>query len=111
MTGMLGAGPGGIPFETHLKQLSGPAREMLLELRRHVISLGANVIEDVRPHRIVYSKTMNFRIFLDLEPSAEAIMLTIRYGRSAPPATIILRSSDDLEPAKKQIETAYTNIQ
>ena len=111
MTGLLGTGPRGIPFETHLNQLSDPAKVMLLDLRKYVLSLGSNVIEDVRPHRIVYSKTMNFRIFLDVEPSGETITLTIRQGRSAPPATAKLKSITDFDQAKAQIESAFKNIQ
>jgi hypothetical protein len=111
MTGLLGPGAGGIPFESHLNHLSGPAQAVLLALREHVLSLGSNVIEDVRPHRIVYSKTMNFRIFLDVEPSGESIILTIRHGRSAPTATATLKTAADLESAKNQIEIAYKNIQ
>ena len=111
MTGLFGPGPGGIPFESHLNHLSDPAKALLLDLRKHVLSLGSNVIEDVRPHRIVYSKTMNFRIFLDVEPSDDSITLTIRHGRSAPSATVTLKATADLESAKNQIETAYKNIQ
>ena len=50
-----------IPFETHLEGLTEPARTIMLDLRNFVKSLGGNVIEEVRPHRVAYAKTMNFR--------------------------------------------------
>lgn len=108
---MIGGGNGKIPFETHLSRLGSPAKEMLIELRNFVCSLGTNVIEDVRPHRVVYSKTMNFRIFLDVEPAGDSLVLSVRFGRAAPPASLTLRRFEDLEVAKKQVAEAYNRIQ
>ena len=107
----LGAGPGKIPFETHLARLTDPAKSVLIDLRDFVRSLGPNVVEDVRPHRIVYSKTMNFRIFLDVEPAGDSLQLSIRQGRSAPAATVSIKTGAELEAAKIQIGTAYEKIQ
>lgn len=107
-----GSPPGGkMPFESHLERLSEPARSMMTDLRSFVLSLGGNVLEDVRPHRVVYAKTMNFRTFLDIEPAGNSLVLTIRSGRSAPPATIKLRSPEETNIAKKQISEAYQKIQ
>jgi hypothetical protein len=109
---MFGSGPGRIPFESHLEKLKEPARTMMVDLRKFVKSLGGNVIEEVRPHRIVYSKTLNFRIFLDIEPSAgDSLMLSIRYGRGAPPVSVRVITIEDTERAKKQIVEAYNKIQ
>lgn len=107
-----GTAPGGkIPFETHLDNLVEPAKSMLLDLRNFVRFLGANVIEEVRPHRVVYSKTMNFRIFLDVGPAGDSLVLSIRSGKSAPPATLTVKSQHELEVAKKQVSEAYQKIQ
>lgn len=100
-----------IPFETHLKRLEEPARAIMLDLRGFVKSLGGNVIEEVRPHRVVYAKTMNFRIFLDVEPAGDSLVLSIRYGRASPPATATIRTAQDAENVKKQIAEAYSRIQ
>ena len=108
---LLGAGPGRIPFETHLTNLTDSARSALLELRSFVLSLGPNVIEEVRPHRVVYSKTMNFRIFLDIEPAGDSILLLIRFGKSAPTESMSLKSAADLAVAKSKVAVAYEKIQ
>ncbi|HEV8386819.1 MAG TPA: hypothetical protein VGQ03_04275 [Nitrososphaera sp.] len=108
---MFGSGPGKIPFETHLNRLEDSARAILLDLRAFVRSLGANVLEDVRPHRVVYSKTMNYRIFLDVEPSSDSLILSIRSGRSAPPVSLTVKSREDLDAAKEQIAAAFASIQ
>jgi len=100
-----------IPFETHLEKLKEPAKSILVDLRNFVLSLGGEVIEEVRPHRVTYAKTMNFRTFLDIEPTGDSLVLSVRYGRAAPPATAIIRTSEDAENAKKQIAEAYQKIQ
>jgi hypothetical protein len=110
---MFGSRSGRIPFENHLEKLKEPARSLMVDLRKFVISLGSNVIEEVRPHRIVYSKTMNFRIFLDIEPTAgDSLTLSIRYGRGGgSPVSLRVMTIEDAEHAKKQISDAYNKIQ
>ncbi|HEX7033108.1 MAG TPA: hypothetical protein VF172_08925 [Nitrososphaera sp.] len=100
-----------IPFESHLEGLKEPARTILLDLRGFVRSLGSNVIEEVRPHRVTYAKTMNFRTFLDIRPANDSLVLSIRYGRAAPPTTATVTTREDAEKAKKQIAEAYQKIQ
>jgi hypothetical protein len=100
-----------IPFETHLDKLREPVRSIMIDLRGFVKSLGTNVIEEVRPHRVVYAKTMNFRTFLDVEPAGDSLLLSIRYGRAAPPIAATVRSAEDAEDAKKHIIEAYKKIQ
>ena len=108
---MFGTQYGSIPFESHLEKLKEPFRTILVDLRKFVISLGSNVIEEVRPHRIVYAKTLNFRIFLDIEPMAsDSLILSIRYGRDMPFITVMVKTMEDVERAKKQIAEAYQKI-
>ncbi|AFU59994.1 hypothetical protein Ngar_c30780 [Candidatus Nitrososphaera gargensis Ga9.2] len=103
--------PGRTPFESHLERLKEPARTIMVDLRNFTRSLGTNVIEEVRPHRVVYAKTMNFRTFLDIEPAGDSLVLSIRYGRAAPPVTATIRTTQDAESVKKQIADAYSKIQ
>ncbi|MCY1154010.1 MAG: hypothetical protein MOP50_490 [Nitrososphaera sp.] len=110
---MFGTGPGRITFESHLEKLKEPVRPIMVDLRKFVISLGSNVIEEVRPHRIVYSKTLNFRTFLDIEPTTggDSLVLSIRCGRGTPPVSLMVMTIEDAERAKKQIAEAYQKIQ
>jgi hypothetical protein len=108
---MFGSQPGKIPFESHLEKLKEPARTIMVDLRTFVKSLGTNVIEEVRPHRVIYAKTMNFRTFLDVEPAGDSLVLSIRYGRTAPPTTATIRTAQDAENMKKWIAEAYSKIQ
>jgi hypothetical protein len=89
-----------------------PIKPIMVDLRKFVISLGSNVIEEVRPHRIVYSKTLNFRIFLDIEPTdGESLKLSVRYGRGIPPLSLKVMTVEDSAGAKEQITEAYNKIQ
>jgi hypothetical protein len=100
-----------IPFETHLEKLREPAKAIMIDLRAFVKSLGRDVIEEVRPHRVVYAKTMNFRMFLDIEPAGDSLVLSIKHGRTAPPTSATIRTVQNAEDAKKQIAEAYNKIQ
>jgi len=121
---MFGTGHNQITFESHLEKLKEePIKSMLVDLRKFVKSLGNNVIEEIRPHRIVYSKTLNFRIFLDVEPTtttattattttgSDSLRLSIRYGKGAPSTSLVIMTIEDAERAKKQIAEAYHKIQ
>lgn len=109
---MFGTRPGRITFESHLEKLKEPVRPIMVDLRKFVTSLGSNVIEEIRPHRIVYSKTMNFRTFLDIEPTPDdSLMLSIRHSRGTLPVYLKVVTTEDAELAKKQIAEAYQKIQ
>jgi hypothetical protein len=100
----------GLKFEDHLTNLRSDLREMLLELRRFVKSLGNMVIEEVRPHRIVYSKTLNYRAFLDVQPKDDGLALVLRSGRGKPENAYLISDSKDLEAVKSQISQAFQDI-
>lgn len=99
-----------IPFENHLEHLDAQRREMMLDIRSFAKSLGPNVIEEVRPHRVVYAKTLTFRTFLDIEPAGDRLVVEIRSGRSEPPSRHEVRTQQDLDQLKNKIAQAYEKI-
>jgi hypothetical protein len=102
---------GGPPFEGHLAGLQEPAKGIMADLRRFALSLGPSVIEEVRPHRVVYAKTLTFRTFLDVEPAVDHLVVEIRTGgRQSPPERIIVKTQEEAERAKKAIAEAYEKI-
>lgn len=100
----------GLHFEDHLTNLRGDIREILLELRRFVKSLGDMVIEEVRPHRIVYAKTLNFRKFLDIQPKDDRLAIVVKHGRGKTENAFLISSDKDLEAIKSQISQAFQDI-
>ena len=99
-----------LSFESHLKGLVEQTRTLLLEIRNFVKSLGDNVIEEVRPHRIVYAKSLTFRIFLDILPKNDSLVISIRSSRNEPAAILTVRTEEEVEHLKSQIKHAYQTI-
>ena len=101
---------GGTPFEAHLEKLQEPAKSLMLDLRKFVTSLGANVIEEVRPHRVVYAKTLTFRTFLDIEPAVDHLVVEVRSSRQEPPSRSVVKTQQDADDLKNAIAQAYEKI-
>lgn len=106
----------GLSISHHIIRLSEEARNMLLDIRDFVLSL-PNVIEDIRPHRLVYSKGFNTyskgfntRVFMDIEPVSNALALNIRTGARVPPTRVLLRSRNQLQDIYSMVKHAYENI-
>jgi hypothetical protein len=99
-----------ITFESHLEGLEVETKTLLLNLRDFVQRLGNNVIEEVRPHRVVYAKSLTFRIFLDIQPKKGYILISIRKSRNEPVTNHTVRVVGEIENIKPQISEAYKNI-
>jgi len=106
--GLYSEGPK-LSVEDHLSRLDEPAKSILQELRSFVLSLGSNVIEEVRPHRIVYAKSFNFRTFLDIEPAINVLAVSIK---TEPRGTSkhMINSREQVRELKDLIQQAYTRI-
>ena len=99
-----------ISFDTHLINLHPDQRKILIELRNFVRTIADNVVEDIRPHRIVYSKTLAFRNFLDVQPAIEEIIIATRKNRKETPIIYKISNKQDFEKLKEEIISAYKNI-
>ena len=98
------------PFENHLEGLESETKGLLLDLREFVKSCGDNVIEEIRPHRIVYAKSLTFRYFLDIRPRKNVLMVTIRKSRKEPSTEYEVTNIMELQKIKPKISEAYANI-
>ncbi|SRR5579875_138174 len=103
--------PSRLQIDTHLQNLQEPARSAMVTIRNFVKSLGNNVIEEIRPHRIVYAKTLNFRTFLDVRPLGDSLAITIRKSRAGQPIQAAIKTVQDAEDIKLQIAEAFERIQ
>ena len=99
-----------ISFESHLAGLEVKTRRLLLDLRAFIKSLGDNVIEEIRPHRVAYAKSLNFRIFVDIQPKNNSMIISIRKGRTEPLTTYTIENASELEDIKEHIAEAYKTI-
>ena len=80
------------------------------DLRTYCFTLGKNVVEDIRMHRIVFSKSMTFRNFADIEPQRDSLVIKIKRDRKEPEKEIQIKLNDNLDEIKKLLLDAYTNI-
>src|SRR3954470_4237007 len=100
-----------ISFESHLEGLEEEeTKKILIKLREFVKSIGSNVIEEIRPHRIVYAKSLTFRTFLDIQPRNNALVISIRKSRTEPPSVNTIQSPLQSADIKTQIAVAYNSI-
>ena len=99
-----------LSVDEHLSKLNEPTKNILQEIRSFVLSLGTNVIEEVRPHRIVYAKSFNFRTFLDIEPSMNVLAVSIKTGSRGESTKLTIGSGEQMQNLKELIKQAYTRI-
>jgi hypothetical protein len=99
-----------ILFENHLEGLEEETKTLLLNLRNFVKSLGDNVIEEVRPHRIVYAKSLTFRTFLDIQPKKDSLTISLKKSRIESPTNHTVKTTEAMEDFKPQIAEAYEKI-
>ena len=103
--------PPSIPFENHLTGLQQQTKALLLDLRIFVKSLGDDIIEEVRPHRIVYAKSLTFRTFLDIQPRNDYIIISMRKGRiESSNITQTIKDTEELNGIKHQITEVYKMV-
>lgn len=97
------------------RQLSENIRTAFDQLRDFCISLGDNVIEDIRPHRVVFCKSMNTRWFVDAKPdddnNSDVIVIKIRKGWRDPIEIIHMDNTNGAtQEIKDMITKAYDQI-
>lgn len=94
-------------FESQIPQSVKPTFE---KIRNFCLSLGNNVVEDVRMHRIVYGKSMSFRWFTDIEPEKDGVLIKIQKSRKESPKIIQIKSINQTDQAIDLIRKAYHEI-
>jgi hypothetical protein len=97
-------------YEDFKKQISPSVKPIFDALREYCLSLGKNVIEDVRMHRVVFCKSVTFRFFADMEPQRDSILIKIRRDRKEPQKEIMIKPSQNLDEIKNLLLDAYNTI-
>lgn len=97
-------------YEDFKKQIPSSMFSLFDSLRQYCISLGGNIVEDVRAHRIVFGKSLSFRWFADLEPAENSIIIKIQRDRKEPFQVLTITNDQGLDDLKKSISDAYNTI-
>lgn len=97
-------------FEGFKNQIPMEIKPIFIQIRDYCLSLGENVVEDVRMHRIVFGKSLNFRWFVDLEPTSEGIIVKVQKNRKESPTTFKIQKEVEFEDLKNFIHEAFASI-
>ena len=97
-------------YEDFRKQLTPQIKPVFEDIRSFCLSLGNNVLEDVRMHRIVFCKSLTFRYFADIEPQRESVITKIRRDRKEPIREVEIKPGQSLVELKDLLSDAYSNI-
>ncbi|MGI0081720.1 MAG: hypothetical protein ACREAF_02925 [Nitrosopumilaceae archaeon] len=97
-------------YEDFKKQIAPSVKPLFDSLRDYCFSLGKNVVEDIRMHRIVFCKSMVFRFFADMEPRQDSILIKIRKDRKEPQKEIGVKPGQNLDELKSLLSEAYNKI-
>ncbi len=97
-------------YEDFEKQIAPLVKPNFDSLREYCLSLGKNVIEDIRMHRVVFCKSMTFRFFADMEPKRNSILIKIRSDRKEPQKEVVIKPGQNLDEMKNLLLDAYNAI-
>ena len=96
-------------YDDFMKAANSKVQPLMNSLREFCLSLGSNVVEDVRMHRVVFCKSFAFRWFVDAEPQNDSVLLKIQKNRKET-QTIQLGLDQDLDKTHTLIREAYNSI-
>ncbi|MFB5608409.1 MAG: hypothetical protein ACE5RI_09755 [Candidatus Nitrosomaritimum yanchengensis] len=97
-------------YEDFKKQIQIEIQPLFDSIRTYCLSLGENVVEDIRMHRIVFGKSMSFRWFADVAPQEKSVLIKIQKNRKEQPQIIKVELDQDLTDIKKILKEAFETI-
>ena len=96
-------------YDDFRKGADPKVQPLMDSLRKFCFTLGRNVVEDVRMHRVVFCKSFALRWFVDVEPQKDALLLKIQKSREET-QTVQLGIDQDLVDIQALIREAYDSI-
>ena len=96
-------------YDDYKKDTNPNVQPLMDSLRKFCFSLGSNVVEDVRMHRVVFCKSFAFRWFVDVEPQNDSVLLIIQKSRKET-QTVQLGLDQNLVETQELIREAYSAI-
>ena len=100
----------GRTYDDFKKQIPAPVFPLYGSIRNYCFSLGENIVEDIRMHRIVFGKTMTFRWFADVAPEKDTVVIKIQKDRKEPANIIEINLEQNLDDVKSLLKEAYETI-
>ena len=97
-------------YEDFKKQIPVNVLPLFDSIREFCFSLGENVVEDVRMHRVVFCKSMTFRWFADVQPENRGVIIKIQKSRKESPQIIPIKTGEQISDICEIIKNAFNEI-
>lgn len=97
-------------YEDFKKQIPIKIQPLFDLIRDYCFSLGENVVEDIRMHRIVFGKSMTFRWFADVAPQENSVIIKIQKNRKEHPNILQIDLDQNLDALRKILKEAFDTI-
>ncbi len=97
-------------YDDFKKQIPSSVLPLFDSIREFCFSLGENVVEDVRMHRVVFCKSMTFRWFVDVEPQREGVIIKIQRNRKEPLQIIQVKEDQKISEFSQMLKEAFEEI-
>ncbi len=97
-------------YDDFKKQIPSQVLPLFDSIREFCLSLGKNVVEDVRMHRVVYCKSITFRWFADIEPEREGVIIKIQKSRKEPVQIIKVKRNQKISEFSQMLKMAFESI-
>ena len=97
-------------YDDFKKQIPSSVLPLFNSIREFCFSLGENVVEDVRMHRVVFCKSITFRWFVDVEPEKEGVIIKIQKSRKEPVQIIQIKKDQQISEFSQMIKEAFEEI-
>jgi hypothetical protein len=95
---------------TVFDRLSEDKRKLLGELRAQIMQLDREVIEQVRPHRIVYSKNFLMMDFAEITLKGGGIQVTPILRGVENPESVLVNDSESIQRAVEAVREALKRL-
>ena len=97
-------------YDDFKKQIPSSVLPLFDSIREFCFSLGDNVVEDVRMHRVVFCKSMTFRWFVDVEPQRDGVIIKIQKNRKEPVQIIQIKKDQQISEFNQMLKVAFEEI-
>ncbi len=97
-------------YDDFKKQIPSQVLPLFDSIREFCLSLGKNVVEDVRMHRVVFCKSITFRWFVDVEPEREGAIIKVQKNRKEPVQIVKIKKDQQISEFSQMLKVAFEEI-
>lgn len=91
-------------------------RELLDRIRKSILSIAPDIVEDIRMHRVIFGRRAVLRTFLDLQPEKDGFRISFPRQKRSLENLIVgrdyveVKSADEIDLILPRIREAYESV-